>query len=166
MLTGLHKRQETQVVLENMKTTLEKTSAPCASHQLAFNDKGVCTIILEGLPQPTEIEGLIEEYVTRVELLPYPLKVILLDISRLAHMQALTRQVFSEFLIQASNHYGDKVQLLIAGGPYMIRKYTEIFCKALKFGDRFHSLEKLEQAQSWLKDNIEQAESARGVESS
>lgn len=38
--------------------------------RLDFNENGVCRIRLEGLPEPSEIEQLIEDYVTGVELLP------------------------------------------------------------------------------------------------
>jgi hypothetical protein len=105
---------------------------------------------LEGLPQPSEIEKLIESYITKVELLPYPLRVILLDISELVHMPVRTRQVFSDLLVEASRHYADKVEVVIAGGPPMIRKFTEILCKAIKFAEKTHSFPTLEEARSWI----------------
>ena len=117
---------------------------------LTFTESGICRMQLEGLPQPSEIEELIESYVTKVELLPYPLKVILLDISQLVHMPVRTRQVFSDLLVEASRHYADKVEVVIAGGPPMIRKFTEILCKAIKFADKTHSFATLEEARSWI----------------
>ncbi len=136
-----------------MKVPLEESKSTDSTHRLVFDADGICIITLQGLPQPAEIERLIEDYVAGVELHPWRLKMILLDISRLQHMQARTRQVFSELLIQASHHYDDGVYLAVAGGPCMIRRYTEFFCKALKFGDRFHSFDTLEQAFVWLKKN-------------
>lgn len=124
-----------------------------AKKRLTFSKDGICRICLEGLPKPFEIEALIEDYVANVEFFPYTLKVILLDISQLVHLAARSRQVFSELLVQASKHYGSEVQLVIAGGPPMIRKYTEIFCRALRFKKATLSFETLEQVISWLGSN-------------
>ena len=118
---------------------------------LAFSRNGICLIRLEGLPKPYEIEAIIEDYVAQVELLPYQLKVIILDISELVHLQAPSRKLFSELLVQASKRYGEKVQLLVAGGPTMIRKYTEIFCRALKFDKETICFETINEARQWLK---------------
>lgn len=123
-----------------------------AQDKLVFGKNGVCRVKLDGIPAPTDIETLIEDYVSKVELLPHYLKVILLDISGLVHMPALTRQVFSEFLREASHHYSDRVQVAIAAGPPMIRKYTEILCRALKFGDKTYCFETLQAAVAWLKE--------------
>lgn len=123
-----------------------------AQDRLVFGKNGVCRIKLDGMPAPSDIETLIEDYVSKVELLPHFLKVILLDISGLVHMPALTRQVFSEFLREASRHYADRVQVAIAAGPPMIRKYTEILCRALRFGDKTYCFETLEAAVAWLKE--------------
>jgi len=124
---------------------------------LVISKKGICLIHLEGLPKPFEIEAIIEDYVTKVELLPYPLQVIVLDISELVHLQAQSRKLFSELLVQASKRYGDEVQLIIAGGPPMIRKYTEIFCRALKFNKDTICFESTEQAKQWLKGGCNDA---------
>lgn len=121
-------------------------------NELTFSRVGVCRILLEGLPEPFDIEKLIESYVREVELLPYPLKVILLDISELVHLQVRSRQVFSGLLIEASRKYAGEIQFVIAGGPPMIRKFAEIMCKASKFGDRTHSFAILEEAKAWIKD--------------
>jgi hypothetical protein len=118
--------------------------------QLSFNESGLCTIKLVGLPKPPEIEKLIESYVVNVELLPYSLKVILLDISDLVHLTAHSRKVFSGLLVEASRHYGNDVDLFIAGGPPMIRKYIEIFCKALRFGDKIKSIDSIDEAMSLI----------------
>jgi hypothetical protein len=91
-------------------------NTPGAQERLVFGKTGVCRIKLDGMPTPSDIETLIEDYVSKVELFPHSLKVILLDISGLVHMQALTRQVFSEFLREASRHYADNVQVAIAAG--------------------------------------------------
>lgn len=130
-----------------------ETIAP-PQEKLVFTNEGVCYIVLNGLPQPNEIESLIEDYVSVVELSPCELKVILLDISQMVHMQARSRMVFAELLAQASHHYGDKVEVVIAGGPFMIRKYTEILCRSLRFGDRTHSFDSLEQALAWVETEV------------
>jgi len=121
--------------------------------KLTFTENGICRIVLRGLPQTDELEELVGEYVSKVELLPYRLKVILLDISELIHMKAQVRQIFSDLLLQASRHYAEKVHVVIAGGPPMIRKYTEILCKALKFRNRTHSFDSLQAAKKWIKEN-------------
>lgn len=105
---------------------------------------------LEGLPEPKEIEDLIEEYVTQVELLPYSLKIIYFDISNLTHMGARARQVFSELLTQASMHYGGKVQLVVAGGSLNLRRFIELFCKGIGFVDHSHFFETLKEADDWV----------------
>lgn len=117
---------------------------------LSFSQDGICRITLTGLPLPTQIEELIEEYVTKVELLPHPLRVIFLDISQLVHMQAKTRQVFSELMVEASKHYAGQVQLVIAGGPAMIRKFTELFCRAIGFVDKTHCFSTLDEGVAWI----------------
>lgn len=119
---------------------------------LDFTEQGLCRIKLDGLPQPEQIHALIESYVTEVELLPHTLRMIFLDISRLVHMQASTRKVFSELLVQASRHYSGKILLVIAGGPPMIRKYIEILCKALGFKQRIHSFADLADAARWIEN--------------
>ncbi|MBD3285387.1 hypothetical protein GF359_03090 [candidate division WOR-3 bacterium] len=136
------------------KDTFNEVREKSAKSGLEFNNKGICHIHLRGLPKPAEIEKLIEDYVTEVELGPYPLKVILLDISELVHMQILSRRAFSEFLAQASNHYGDAVEVVIAAGPPMIRKYTEILCRALKFGQRTVSFDDIEAAEDWIRERM------------
>jgi len=120
--------------------------------ELTFSHTGICRITLEGLPKPREIEGLVESYVREVELLPYPLKVIFLDISKLVHMQVNTRKIFSELLIEAGKHYAGQVKVVIAGGPSMIRKFTEIMCKASKFGDNIHCFATFDEAKDWTRD--------------
>lgn len=121
---------------------------------LAFNADGLCAIKLTGLPRPSEIEKLIESYVVNVELLPYSLKIILLNISELVHLNAPSRRVFSGLLVEASHHYGGEVELVIAAGPPMIRKYTEIFCRALKFGDKIQSFDSIDNAMSWINKRL------------
>jgi len=143
--------KEVEDSVEDSKNISLKTSR---KSKLEFNKKGICHIYLRGLPRPAEIETLIEDYVSEVELGPYPLKVILLDISELTHMQALSRRAFSEFLAQASNHYGDAVQVVIAAGPPMIRKYTEILCRALKFGSRTSSFDRMADARNWIQERF------------
>ncbi|MBN2379337.1 hypothetical protein JXM67_05990 [candidate division WOR-3 bacterium] len=120
--------------------------------ELTFSRTGICKISLEGLPKPSEIEGLIESYVREVELLPYPLRVILLDISKLVHMQVRSRKTFAELLIEASRHYSENLVVVIAGGPPMIRKFTEIMCKASKFADNIYSFSSLNEAKDWARD--------------
>jgi hypothetical protein len=125
-----------------------------SQERLVYTDDGVCYIVLDGLPHPKQVESLIEDYVSMVELSPCELKVILLDISEMTHMQARTRQVFAELLAQASHHYGDRVKVVIAGGPSMIRKYTEILCRSLRFGNRTHSFDTLDQALAWVETEV------------
>ena len=120
--------------------------------ELTFSRTGICRIALEGMPKPREIEGLIESYVREVELLPDPLKVIFLDISKLDHMQVKTRKFFSGLLIEAGRHYAGHVKVVIAGGPPMIRKFTEIMCKASKFGDNIYCFETSQEAKDWTRD--------------
>jgi len=117
---------------------------------LAFSQDGVCTMHLEGVTQPREIEDLIEEYVTSVELLPYHLRLILIDISELVHMGVRSRQVFSELLTQASKHYGGKVELVIAGGSLNLRRFIQLFCKGIGLRERSHFFEHLKEAQAWI----------------
>jgi hypothetical protein len=117
---------------------------------LSFCEDGLCTMHLEGVTQPREIENLIEEYVSGVELLPHHLRVILIDISELVHMGARSRQVFSELLIQASKHYGGKVELVIAGGSLNLRRFIELFCKGIGLRERSHFFEHLKEAQTWI----------------
>ncbi|MEA3311568.1 MAG: hypothetical protein U9Q76_05055 [candidate division WOR-3 bacterium] len=117
---------------------------------LSFSEDGVCTMHLEGVTQPREIEDLIEEYVTGVELLPHHLRVILIDISELVHMGVRSRQVFSELLIQASKHYGGRVELVIAGGSLNLRRFIQLFCKGIGFQERSRFFEHLKEAQAWI----------------
>ncbi|MCK4231578.1 hypothetical protein KAX06_02200 [candidate division WOR-3 bacterium] len=117
---------------------------------LSFSEDGVCTMHLEGVTQPREIENLIEEYVTGVEILPHHLRVILIDISELVHMGARSRQVFSELLMQASKHYGGKVELVIACGSLNLRRFIQLFCKGIGFQERSHFFEHLKEAQAWI----------------
>jgi hypothetical protein len=156
--------EETGVSAGSLYSSTESVHVPVAAgiqplenasddNVLDFTEDGVCRIVLKGLPQPEELEELVGEYVSKVELLPYRLKVVLLDISELIHMKAQVRQIFSELLLQASRHYAEKVHVVIAGGPPMIRKYTEILCKALKFRNRTHSFDSLQAAKKWLKEN-------------
>jgi hypothetical protein len=121
---------------------------------LEFGEDGVCRIFLAGLPESSEIEELIEDYVTKVELLPYPLRIIFLDISELVHMQVRPRQVFSELLTQASRQYAGKIQIVIAGGPPMIQKFTEILCKAIGFADKTHAFTTLEEGETWAREQL------------
>lgn len=118
--------------------------------RLDFNENGVCRIRLEGLPEPSEIEQLIEDYVTGVELLPYSLKIILFDISALTHMGARSRQVFSDLLIQASKHYGGNVQLIVGGGSLNLRRFIELFCKGIGFSEQSHFFQALDEAENWI----------------
>jgi hypothetical protein len=117
---------------------------------LSFSEDGVCTMHLEGVTQPREIENLIEEYVSGVELLPHHLRLILIDISELIHMGARSRQVFSELLIQASKHYGGRVELVIAGGSLNLRRFIQLFCKGIGLRERSHFFEHLKEAQAWI----------------
>jgi hypothetical protein len=117
---------------------------------LSFSEDGVCTMHLEGVTQPREIENLIEEYVSGVELLPHHLRLILIDISELVHMGARSRQVFSELLIQASKHYGGRVELVIAGGSLNLRRFIQLFCKGIGLRERSHFFENLKEAQAWI----------------
>jgi len=117
---------------------------------LSFSEDGVCTMHLEGVTQPREIENLIEEYVASVELLPYHLRVILIDISELIHMGARSRQVFSELLMQASKHYGGKVELVIACGSLNLRRFIQLFCKGIGFQERSHFFPTLKEAKDWI----------------
>lgn len=118
--------------------------------KLSFSEDGVCAIHLEGVPQPAEIENLIEEYVTGVEILPHHLRIILIDISELEHMGALSRQAFSELLMQASKHYGGRIELIIAGGSLNLRRFIQLFCKGIGFQERSHFLPALKEAQAWI----------------
>ena len=117
---------------------------------LAFSEDGVCRMRFTDVPPPEEIERLIEDYVTNVELLPYHLRVILIDISELKHMGALSRQAFSELLTQASKHYGDKVELVIVGGSLNLRRFIQLFCKGIGLRERSHFFEHLKEAQDWI----------------
>ncbi len=117
---------------------------------LSFSEDGVCTMHLEGVTQPREIENLIEEYVTGVEILPHHLRVILIDISELIHMGARSRQVFSELLIQASKHYSGRVELVIAGGSLNLRRFIQLFCKGIGLRERSHFFKHLKEAQAWI----------------
>lgn len=120
--------------------------------KLTFFDNGICNILLEGLPQAEEIEEMIEEYVMNVELFPHPLKLIFIDISQLIHIGVRSRQVFSELLIQASNHYGGKIELVVAGGSLNLRRFIQLFCKGIGFRERSHIFTTLEEAKSWIDD--------------
>ncbi|MBD3284864.1 hypothetical protein GF359_00775 [candidate division WOR-3 bacterium] len=120
--------------------------------KLAFFDNGICVMKLKGLPEPGQIENLIEEYVMKVELLPQPLKLIVIDISQMIHMGVRSRQVFSELLIQASRHYGGKIELVIAGGSLNLQRYIQLFCKSIGFKDRSHVLADMEEANLWIDD--------------
>jgi|GEM_PF-3367554 len=118
--------------------------------KLTFFENGICILKLEGLPVHDELENLIEEYVMNVELLPQPLKLIFVDISELVHMGIRSRQVFSELLIQASRHYGGKIELVISGGSLNLRRYIQLFCKSIGFKDRSHVFGKLDEANQWV----------------
>lgn len=122
--------------------------------RLAFSQDGVCRIKLDGLPQQTEIEELIEEYVTKVELLPYRLRFILINISEMTHMGVRSRQVFSELLTQASKHYGGDVELLIAGGSLNLQRFIELFCKGIGFLEHSHFFKTTDEAESWLESKL------------
>ena len=119
-------------------------------HELVFQDKGICRIRLIDIPSPEEIEELIEEYVTRVELLPCELRVILIDISGLRHMTARARQVFSELLVQASAHYQNRVKLVVAGGSRDLRIFIKLFCKGIGMQERSLFFPSVDQAVTWL----------------
>lgn len=122
--------------------------------QLEFSQNGVCRIKLEGFPQPSEIEKLIEEYVIQVELLPYELRFMLIDISNMTHMGVRSRQVFSELLIQASKHYGGQVELLVAGGSLNLQRFIELFCKGIGFLERSHFFKSLKETEDWLAEKL------------
>ncbi len=117
---------------------------------LSFSKDGICRISFGGLPHPDEVVELVEEYVARVELLPYPLRVIFFDISRLIHMELRTRRIFSDFLIQASKHYEGKVELVVAGGSLNLRRFIQLFCRGIGFADRSHIFASLSEADFWL----------------
>lgn len=117
---------------------------------LDFSTDGICRIRLAGVPQPAEIEELIENYVINVELLPYRMRLIYIDISELVHMNFPARQVFSEFLMQASKHYDDKVNLVIVGGTLNLRRFLALFCKSIGLGQRSHIFEEQEEANRWV----------------
>jgi hypothetical protein len=122
--------------------------------QLSFTEDGVCTICLTGFPTPYEIEGMVEEYVSGVELLPYELKIMFIDISGLEHMKAHSRLVFSELLAQASLRYQNKVIVVVGGGSHNIRQYISLLCKSLGFADRCMIFEDIIQARSWIADHL------------
>jgi hypothetical protein len=117
---------------------------------LEFSTEGVCRIRLDGLPDHTELEELIEEYVTKVEILPYHLWVILIDISELVHMGIRSRQVFSELLIQASKHYGGQVEVVIGGGAINLVRFLKLFMKNIGFKEKSHFFEDIGEAESWI----------------
>jgi len=127
--------------------------------RLIFYEHGICNIRLSGFPEPGEIEEIIEEYVTSVELLPYSLRVIFIDISGLVHMGARSRQVFSELLIQSSRHYGGNIELVIAGGSMNLRRFIHLFCKGIGFKERSHVFADLDEAQSWIETSSGQKRS-------
>lgn len=118
--------------------------------KLEFSADGICRIKLTEVPQPAEIEELIEDYVLSVELLPHKLRLIAVDISEMVHMIALSRRVFSEFLTQASKHYQGKVELVIAGGSLNLRRFLKLFCKSIGFRERSHIFAELSEATSWI----------------
>lgn len=122
--------------------------------KLTFAEDGICRITLQGLPKSAEIEYLIDKYVSNVEFLPYPLRLIFIDISELVHMEARSRQVFSELLIQASKHYDEKVKLLIAGGSLNLRRYLELFCKSIGLKERSRILPTLAEAHQWIGNQV------------
>lgn len=117
---------------------------------LHFGEDGVCRISMKGVPRPANIEGLIESYITQVELLPNPLRVISIDISGLEHMIAQTRRVFSELLTQASSHYEGKVQMVVAGGSLDLRRFIELLFKGIGASSRSHVFADTKQAKSWI----------------
>ena len=123
--------------------------------KLEFSQDGVCRIELSGVPKRIEVEELVEQYVTTVEFMPYTLKMIFIDISDLVHMEARTRPVFSDFLSQASSHYGDRVDLVIAGGSINLRRYIKLFCKSIGMTERSHLFEGLEEAEAWVAHRLE-----------
>lgn len=117
---------------------------------LSFSQDGVCRICLSGLPEPFEVEHVIEEYVSGVELLPHRLWIILIDISDLTHMGIRSRQVFSELITQASKHYGGKIELVIAGGTPNLQRFIELFCKGIGFRDQSQFFKNLQEAEDWI----------------
>lgn len=116
---------------------------------LTFTREGLCYISLAGLPRPDEIEGIVEEYVSGVELLPYPLKLIFIDISKLVHMEIRCRRIFSELLTQASRHYNGQVEMVVAGGSLNLRRFIQLFCKGIGFNERSHFFEDIDEAEVW-----------------
>ncbi len=119
---------------------------------LGFRADGVCMIDLSGVPPPEEIETLVEDYVTNVELLPYELRLIFIDISHLEHMTFVSRQMFSELLKQASKHYGGGVEFVIAGGSLNLRRFLALLCKSIGLAERSHIFEDLKGAGSWVQE--------------
>lgn len=117
---------------------------------LDFSASGVCRITLNGLPDQTELEELIEEYVTKVEVLPYQLRAILIDISELIHMGIRSRQVFSELLTQASRHYGGQVEVIIGGGSINLVRFLKLFMKNIGFKEKSHFFEDIHEAEDWI----------------
>lgn len=118
--------------------------------RLTFSVEGVCRITLSGIPEPAEMEDLVEEYVANVEVKPHPMHLIFIDISKLVHMAARQRQIFSELITQASQHYGGHVELVIAGGSLNLRRFLELFCKSIGFRGCSHIFEDVAEAHSWI----------------
>jgi len=117
---------------------------------LDLSASGVCRITLNGLTDQTELEELIEEYVTKVEVLPYQLRAILIDISELIHMGIRSRQVFSELLTQASRHYGGQVEVIIGGGSINLVRFLKLFMKNIGFKEKSHFFEDIHEAEDWI----------------
>lgn len=117
---------------------------------LEFSSSGVCRITLDGLPDQTELEDVIEEYVTKVEILPYRLRAILIDISELIHMGIRSRRVFSELLTQASKHYGGQVEVVIGGGSINLVRFLKLFMKNIGFKEKSHFFEDIHEAEEWI----------------
>jgi len=127
-------------------------------NHLDFSNNGLCTIVLKGLPSPKEIEGLIEKYVSKVELEAYPLRIMLIDISHMRHMGARSRQVFSELLTQASKHYGGNVKIIVAGGSVNLQRFIELFCKGIGFKEHSHFFRTLDEAREWISHFLKESE--------
>ena len=118
--------------------------------ELKFSQNGVCRILFSGVPEPEEIEELIEDYVTQVEFLPHRLQIIYLDISGLKHLGARSRQVFSELITQASTRYKDQIKMVVAGGSLSLRRFIELFCKGIGFYERSVFFESNQDAEHWI----------------